>query len=278
MFRFPCLTVRCSLGMPGRCSSEVMIACSENTYNPSPGASKQIDCLRCPVRTSTLGRAGSTSVDECSCAGGFYKAGIDHTEGREQCIERCCSCPVGTDCMAGDIALSHIPLKPGYFRRSNATVDVRRCPDASANCSGMSECLESSSGCRGGELSEGVCMPGLTGAFCRLCIEPLHYYVAASDIDAAHCKSCDTVASSNAAVIMLIVGFAALFISLLAYVVIQKCTSKPSRKKLHAFYKACKHSTTLLTQLKILVGFYQSEHRRVNAISYCPSCSHSHHH
>jgi hypothetical protein len=73
---------------------------------------------------------------------------------------------VGTGCTYGSISLTELPLERGYFRLSRGTVDVRRCPDAAANCSGRSHCAESTSGCKGGDGA--VCMPGLNGTFCML--------------------------------------------------------------------------------------------------------------
>ena len=65
--------------------------------------------------------------------------------------------------------LSTLPIKPGYYRRSENTTDVRRCPDAAIGCSDNAACDDSKSGCRGGNVSEGngLCHDGLTGVFCK---------------------------------------------------------------------------------------------------------------
>ena len=78
---------------PGHwCTRDAEIICSENTFNPSPGASLQTSCERCPVRTSTLGKLGSTRIEDCACAAGYYFASANHTAGRAACEERCCLC------------------------------------------------------------------------------------------------------------------------------------------------------------------------------------------
>ena len=85
--------------------------------------------------------------------------------------------------------LASLPVKRGYYRRLNSTVDVRRCPDAAVGCSD-GDCLEGSSGCIGGNDIDHACLPGLTGVFCRLCSKKDHYYVVARTDRVAHCASC----------------------------------------------------------------------------------------
>ena len=145
----------------------------ENTYNEYSGSSLVTDCTRCPERTSTLGRSGQTSVDACFCAPLFYLAPETmDVASRDECLDRCCTCPVGSDCSGGAITLADLPILPGYFRRSFDHIDVRRCPDAAANCrGGKSTCLSTTSACQGGRSHDAICRPGLTGIFCRSCVE-----------------------------------------------------------------------------------------------------------
>ena len=178
------------------CTRDAQIACSENTYNSHPRASHQTNCTRCPERTTTLALSARTSIKECSCSEGFYFAPENHTQDRnEQCTARCCTCPVGTTCETGSISLAMLPLERGYFRLTRDSVDVRRCPDAAANCSSRNSCPSSSSGCRGG--NNETCMPGLDGTFCRNCEEDFHFYVRASTDETAHCAPCSEVSSSR---------------------------------------------------------------------------------
>ena len=87
----------------GRCTSDAQIPCSENTYNPEPGAHLITNCTRCTERTSTLGRAGASSADACSCSADFYLAPewIDWRN-MDECKAgsyntRCCVCPIGSE-------------------------------------------------------------------------------------------------------------------------------------------------------------------------------------
>ena len=89
-------------------------------------------------------------------------------------------CPLGTACEhASGHTLAKLPLQHGYWRSSNLSADVRRCPDAG----------RSSSGCVGTQNSTHAfqCKEGLTGPYCRLCLAAKgHYY----DELRSACKSC----------------------------------------------------------------------------------------
>ena len=110
---------------------------------------------------------------------------------RDECLDRCCTCPVGSDCSGGAITLADLPILPGYFRRSFDHIDVRRCPDAAANCrGGKSTCLSTTSACQGGRSHDAICRPGLTGIFCRSCVEADEYFSSAERGVNATCKPC----------------------------------------------------------------------------------------
>lgn len=182
-----CRVAQCSPG--SWCSTETQIPCSQNTFNPRPAAHLITDCERCPERTSTLGVDGATSAEACVCGEDFYRADLEHATDRRGCVDRCCTCPIGTSCPGGTPLVS-LPLKRGYFRLDNTSADVRRCPDAAANCKGRNECPASTSGCRGGPNVSEVCMPTLAGVFCRECAHDDAYYVEATPERSAHCKPC----------------------------------------------------------------------------------------
>ena len=61
----------------------------------------------------------------------------------------CRVCPVGFDCAVAGLTLESLPTRRGYFRASNRSTDVQRCPDAAVNCEGKFVCSASTSGCRG---------------------------------------------------------------------------------------------------------------------------------
>lgn len=249
-----------------------MIACSQNTYNDRPGMSNQNDCRGCPERTSTASFDGRTSRQDCICSEGFFYAHENFTQGRPECTPPgsseatpCCTCPVGTGCdlnfiAEGRIALEHLPIMPGYFRLDDTTADVRRCPDAAVNCSGESECPWSTSGCAGGRgRGAETCRPGLHGTYCRVCVEPLHFYVAAaagfSNASFAHCESCRNVAASRSVSIFLVALCVSLSLMAMAVVLFQ------AGNRYKALLKKLRHYLTavlgLPNKLKILVGFYQ---------------------
>jgi hypothetical protein len=118
----------CSACVPGHwCSTDTQIRCSENTWNPYSLSNQVTDCTRCPERTSTLGQSGVTSIEACFCEPGFFLAPVQgfDTSTIKGCKDRCCVCPIGTDCSAGAIHLARLPLKQGYFRLSANDVDVR---------------------------------------------------------------------------------------------------------------------------------------------------------
>ena len=252
----------CTVCSPGSwCTSDAEIACGENTYSPRPGSSQQTDCLRCPERTSTLGHHGATDILNCSCSEGYYQASLSFTEGRPECIYPCCTCPIGTTCDDLDsVTLPDLPIKSGYYRLSAGTIDVRRCPDAAANCSGRSECQTSSSGCAGGRSGGGadLCQPGLGGPFCRLCVEDYHFYVSADDEQVAHCKPCEEVSNSpNMVVLVVVACTAGLFACALSALVYRARQKRKLRAWLREAHTAFFATFTLHIKFKILVGFYQ---------------------
>ena len=246
----------CSQCMSGMwCTSSAQIPCSENTYNPNAGAYLITNCTRCPERTTTLGKDAQTSVNNCSCSVGFYRAPLDFVSGRDECIDQCCSCPVsGTRCTNGSINLVDLPIAPGYFRPSDGSVDVRRCPDAAVNCSGRSECAWSTSGCQGGR-DGNLCREGLTGAFCRSCIEDFHFYQPAETGVNAHCQPCVNISSSRGGT-LLIVAVSVTLVAIAIVAIVRRLT--PERKQCIVnvwHYMVDVHS--LPTKLKIVIGFYQ---------------------
>ena len=159
----------------------IVVDCTERTYNPLTGMTNGTSCIDCPAHSYSP--AGSVSVDDCQCEAGFYNdmdiPGVEPL---------CLPCRVGMECIGG-ATLSRLQLDPGYWRRTNSTLDIRRCPDAGENCSSLSECANTTSGCRMSGVE--ACLPGLTGTFCRLCADSNNsYYVEASGERPASCEEC----------------------------------------------------------------------------------------
>ena len=236
------------------CTNEAQIPCSENTYNPNPLAHLVTNCSRCPERTTTLEKTARTTEDDCSCNEEYYYAPASFAAGRKECLAQCCTCPIGTKCNHGSIRLGSLPVSPGYFRLASDSVDVRRCPDAAANCSGRSECPWTTSGCVGGSHGS-LCQATLTGAFCQRCIEPSHFYKRATAARVAHCEPCSQVTSSGA-VIMLIIACSTFVSVVVALVGLRWVPTKWKAAASRGWSVLCK-VYGLPTKLKILIGFYQ---------------------
>ena len=130
----------------------------------------------------------------------------------------CPLCPSGTNCLfppPGGYRLSTLPVRPGYYRVTETSIDVRRCPDADSGCGGARQCPQTTSGCRGtapdaatiygrrmqyaGTSSTPKCHAGLTGVFCQACIaSPIKlYYVPAKKDAYATCKPCSESGSDT---------------------------------------------------------------------------------
>ena len=160
-----------------RCTAGETVACTEGTYNNKTDQDLATACQPCPEHATSV--AASASIEQCKCLPGYY----DAIEGSDV---RCATCPSGSDCAqppADGISLSTLPIKAGYYRHSNRSEDVRRCPDAAVNCGGASTCEESTSGCRGTIDGVANCYAELHGVFCQLCAPredaALVYYRAA---------------------------------------------------------------------------------------------------
>ena len=183
----------------------------------------------------------------------------------------------GTACRDVGTTVSTMEISPGYYRLSSASTDVRRCPDASANCSDAHECPETTSGCRGSTKGVGMqpmdfarrhlqasddttatsngCQANLTGVFCRSCSHRSDglrvYYSAANARQVAQCKGCYN--SARDTILGALGVFVALVIAALLVVLIY-CRCLPERQK-HILRRAWLTFTPHV-KLKILVGFY----------------------
>jgi hypothetical protein len=231
------IDVVCSPGF--YCSAAASYACPLGSWNNLTGQADSSKCLACPTpeRTTTLGE-GSSSIDDCVCRVSYYRA----PDGD------CLTCPVGSDCSDAGVTLSTLPVVVGYFRASNASIDVRRCPDAGENCGGRDDCPQSSSGCRGS--SSKPCEPTLHGIFCQLCREDNHHYVSASGAERAHCRECGETLGASAGIFLGSVAGALLLTSTMrrGY----RRLSPDTRDALRGAHRKLR----LDVKLKIVIGFY----------------------
>ena len=260
------------------------VECDLGFYNPTVNANNQTACFKCPERSTTLAKA-STRPDECVCEEGYYDAGTVYGAG-----VRCQLCVSGTKCSTSATTLATLPVRRGFYRRSNATTDIMRCPDAAVNCGAEPFCPESTSGCRGtatnssaeaaaaparrrlaastdpygAEPDELGCAPGLTGIFCRSCArngtgddgdgarESLRYYVKATPTEVATCKPCGNTLVTLVAMGAAFIAAAAAGLGLVAAV--HRFLVPPLRKQqLRGFSR----EINLPVKLKILLSYYQ---------------------
>jgi hypothetical protein len=138
------------------------------------------------------------------------------------------------------VSLETAYIDHGYFRPSNQSVSVQRCPDYKFD----------GSGCKGGEGE--LCNPGLHGIFCQLCLpasgeEHRRYYVAASYTGEARCESCSHVLWQTVCYAL------AALATVAALVVLVKASQPPAQ--IVARYYACKDFMTPETSLRASTVF-----------------------
>ena len=162
--------------------------------------------------------------------------------------------PVGTDCEGG-ATLDRLPVSTGFYRLSNATVDVRKCPDADANCStnfGKRGCT-STSACIGGTDAEGLCEPSLAGPFCRMCdrsnLSEEVYFVAGTADAMAHCEPCGGTLGATLALA------AAAFVVLVVLVLVGTSIQRRVPASWAEWYAKTVAKATLKNKTKIVLGF-----------------------
>ena len=221
------------------CSGGEAFACDVGSYLPpeTPQEDRVAPnvCRSCGPHGMTNG-AGMESVSSCFCEASFY----DAADG--QGALDCRPCPIGANCSAGAISLRTLPLQRGYFRPSAESLDMRRCPDASASAQ--------LSGCIGGSDPSSYCVSGLSGPFCRLCTEPHgHYYEAATHGRPSSCRPCaEQLALTTLLHVAGLLSLGALAIGLLVMAHHRLPTASQ-----RLIGRALNVTTT---PLKILVGFY----------------------
>ena len=230
------------------CTAGLVVACPVNTYNNESGQDFATACKLCPLNAHTL-NASSTSIDDCACNPGFYDKIVG--PGVE-----CAVCPVGVQCDGG-ATLEWLNIRPGYFRVDNASIDVRKCPDASTNCSHAPVCEGTTSGCVGGVDSAGsaLCQGGLQGIFCLDCDlgngSTQVYYAPATTTKVATCEECGNTVGVTAGIALAVVAAAS---SLLLFLRHQyhRCVADEHKQQLSDLWR----SLNPMSKGKILLGFY----------------------
>ena len=167
------------------CSVAKSVPCDGNTYNPKTNQNNAGACLKCPANSES--RRASTSWEDCVCQGasptnpaGSYWDPLGQIMDLDLDLEFkvlpgvwevCKSCPVGSDCSQAGSTLERLPVKPGYFRISNMTTDIRLCLDNDGGTNASSVCKSSNGGLCGEAQCADLCHNTTAGPYCTLCKE-----------------------------------------------------------------------------------------------------------
>ncbi len=228
------------------CSAGIEIPCERGYHAaalPPEQRTTQATCVQCPADSTTADQ-GSAAITQCICSKGFFTRqtdGLVHGEGD------CVVCPPGTACDTIGLKIQDLPVKAGWWRASNTSVDVQRCDDHDDR---------DGSGCVGGPTAM-ACKDNLDGPFCVLCKHgPGHYY----NNDVNDCLECDGGTKYGTIIALLCLGLGCFFASgaLLHYCslpVAKAC--KPTRRRLLVLWVAFR---SLMVKVKIAWSFYQVRH------------------
>lgn len=265
------------------CTAGRVVDCSRGTYNPLEDQRYATACIKCPPNSHTLAESAA-SRSECVCDAEYYDSddsvAVDHALdeallhvgltplGRYDAAVSCRLCPVGTHCTGG-ATLLNLPMRTGYFRATEASDDVRRCPDAAVGCAatGAALCPESKSGCRNSSTHGTGCAEGLRGAFCLLCMADdsrTLIYRAANATAVARCVDCQEDGLVGRTVGEALMVAAILLACVVALVAGRRCLPTRFRKRIHRLMLACKPAN----KLKIAIGFCALRDRSRSAVAW----------
>ena len=251
------------------------IACLPNTFNPLLNRSDQSACVECNELSTTLGASSVTTASGCYCVPQHFddRAPAAIAISTDFDGPKCEPCPLGADCVADGITIFSLPLRPGFFRPSRLSTDVRRCPDAGSG---------QNSACGGSNASAdaaaySICADGLEGTYCKLCSSNVatstavtvtsvtdvssgessssssysgrRYFIGPTADAPAQCVSCEGLGGLSVLVVALV---------LLAVVSIISARLLIKKKAPAAYDYANRIATAarLTAMLKILIGYY----------------------
>ena len=155
------------------CSAGMNIKCPRDTYGELSGQRNQGACKPCPEFSES--QPGSSSETMCVCRKGYYSINRDPSE-----VVRCAKCPSGTNCDTNGTTIFTLQsaILPGYYRYTNRSAEIRRCPDYRNNVSLADGRDRSSCSPAGEPVSDLGCRLGTEGAFCEQCnvTDGSHYF------------------------------------------------------------------------------------------------------
>mmetsp|Transcript_10844 Transcript_10844/g.36820 ORF Transcript_10844/g.36820 Transcript_10844/m.36820 type:complete len:1652 (+) Transcript_10844:467-5422(+) len=147
------------------------VPCPVGQYKDAAGNTLCRQCADLGAADLTTAEAGASSVDDCICPAGLFRA--DGKEGGDVSCKACDA--VSMDCSAGGASLESLVLRPGFFRASSNTTDVRRCPIPEACVGGdgttpaPGNALAAANGTEAAVVN--YCAPHHMGPYCALCEE-----------------------------------------------------------------------------------------------------------
>ena len=213
----------CRLGTIFNDEDKVCEPCPVAHYGSKQPGSEAV-CLPCPTDATTEA-LGSMAIESCRCNWGYF---VGNTDGLVHGEGDCLRCLPGTECSMIGLKMQDLPLKAGWWRASNTSLDVRRCHDYRNNAA---------SGCIGGAEAQ-ACKDSLDGPLCVLCKHGAgHYY----NRDTNECLECGAGTKYVTIIMTACIGVA-LF---MASGILMRYCSLPAAK-------ACK--PTRRTRLKIWVA------------------------
>uniref|UniRef100_A0A7S2D0A1 Tyrosine-protein kinase ephrin type A/B receptor-like domain-containing protein n=1 Tax=Florenciella parvula TaxID=236787 RepID=A0A7S2D0A1_9STRA len=157
--------------------------CAAGQYTDEAG---QLYCEKCSSSPKFgpeyWSEEGAFECDQCVL--GYYSDGQtagdypDCDGALETCAPtRCAKCPSGVECRSSGITIESLVMKPGFFRFTETSSDVRECP-YEKNCK-----FPNGTG-------EGICIKGAVGPLCGKCDD--RYYLRDA---VAQCVACITSSS-----------------------------------------------------------------------------------
>lgn len=175
---------RCSEGkyssIRGAFNDSVCVKCPIGKYNSLKGQTSIVNCINCEAGkfSTTSGNPSDSNCiscgnnalsnrdnTDCFCDNGFYEI-----EENNNLI--CENCPEQAECIK-NTTIRTLNIKPGYWRHSQTTIDIRECFIDNA--------------CTGGIASdniEDICYKGHRGPYCDICIDK---YAKGTDDLCAEC-------------------------------------------------------------------------------------------
>ncbi|CEM07572.1 unnamed protein product [Vitrella brassicaformis CCMP3155] len=117
--------------------------CPKDTYNPHIAGAGRTACRQCPPNRVTF-TDGAKSPDQCVCKTGFYdptpvmatnttptsssSSTSDGTRVSPGNDTICRQCGEGLECETDGLDVATLGLRPGYWRQTQASLNVRKCP------------------------------------------------------------------------------------------------------------------------------------------------------